>query len=184
MDPRSAAYTTRGSEAPAILGANDQMVASMNEAKGNVGMGSTIATVLIHEHGIVVANVGDSPVLELADGRLHHLIIDDSPAVAGMGLPGLPSSLVTQTIGGHTRLVHIQVHVHEDDLPPPRRLLLCSDGLTSYVPRSQIAAVLSTATTPADAVERLIADALAAGGRDNVTVVVLDIGLHDPPRDA
>lgn len=158
----------------AILGANELLVASMNDAKQNEGMGSTIAAVLIRESGLIVANVGDSAVLELADGRLHQLTVDDVPA-AGPSLPVLSSSLVTQTLGGHFRLVEVQVHVHEDDLPLPRRLLLCTDGLTSCVPRTRIAAVLAAGTPPTEAVDNLIALALEAGGRDNVSVVVIDV---------
>ena len=51
-------------------------------------------------------------------------------------------------------------------------VLLCSDGLTDMVPDEQIAAVLRAEADPQRACDRLVADAYAAGGRDNVTVVI------------
>jgi protein phosphatase len=51
-------------------------------------------------------------------------------------------------------------------------LLLCSDGLTSMITEEKIAATLSGAPSLEEAAERLIAEANAAGGRDNITVVL------------
>ena len=59
------------------------------------------------------------------------------------------------------------------------RLLLCSDGLTDLVEDTAIRACLEPAG-PAEAVDRLVAAALAAGGVDNVTCVVCDV--VDAPR--
>jgi protein phosphatase len=52
-------------------------------------------------------------------------------------------------------------------------LLLCTDGLTKHVSEAQIAAVLARTSDPEAAVRELVALALADGGRDNVTVVVV-----------
>jgi serine/threonine protein phosphatase PrpC len=161
----------------AVQAANESIVAAMSHDDGSIGMGSTIAAVLVHEAGVVVVNVGDSAVFELVDDRLVQVSKDDVP-VGRTSLPGVPSSIVTQTLGGGHELVAVEPHRYEDDLVSPRRLLLCTDGLTNFVPRDQLADALRRHSGE-DAVRVLIALALAAGGPDNVTVMTLDV---DPGR--
>jgi len=156
----------------AIHGANEVIVEAMSDDANNVGMASTIAAVLITDAELVVGNVGDSVVAEAADGRLTQLSTDDVPA-GSVALPGVPSSIVTQTLGGGAKLATIRPHIVE----APRyagRVLLCSDGLTNYVPRTDLGDVVAHGS-PAEAVEALIALALAAGGHDNVSVIVVDV---------
>jgi protein phosphatase len=59
------------------------------------------------------------------------------------------------------------------DLQPGDILLLCTDGLTRHVPDEQIAELLAGATDARTACRRLVDAALAGGGSDNVTVVVM-----------
>jgi serine/threonine protein phosphatase PrpC len=136
-------------------------------------MGTTIAAVLVDDSGLAAVNVGDSPILELTDRGLVQISIDDSPVVCSI-LPGLPSAVVTQTLGGGRNLIKVDPHVHTDDEPLPRRVLLCSDGLTNFVPRPDIADILRAAD-PEQVVAALAAAALEAGAPDNVTCVLLDI---------
>jgi PPM family protein phosphatase len=56
--------------------------------------------------------------------------------------------------------------------------LVCSDGLTGEVPDGDIGAILSYAADPAAAADILIDRALGAGGRDNVTVIVIDVSAE------
>ena len=156
----------------ALRSANAALHDAMVGPDGAPGMGTTAAAVLIHDDRVAVANVGDSAVFELLDDRLVQLSVDDVPAGAS-ALPGLPSSVVTETLGGTERLSTITPHLHQDNLNENRRFMMCSDGLTNYVPRSRIAEALAMADGAA-AIATLIDLALAAGGLDNVTVMVLD----------
>lgn len=153
--------------------AHQAVVDAMADDEGSVGMGSTVAAALVHASGLTVVNVGDSTVLELADGRLVQLSTDDSPTASGR-LPGLPATTVTQSLGGSPQLTAIDPHVHQDSLAPPRRLLLSTDGLTSFVPRHELADVLRH-HDPEQVVELLITLALDAGAPDNVTGMLLDL---------
>jgi PPM family protein phosphatase len=159
----------------AVHEANQVIVDSMSAADGSVGMGTTVAAVLLSQGSLAVVNVGDSVVFELVDGRLVQLSIDDVPD----GAPGAiewPSALVTQTLGGDSELIEIEPHVHEDDddRVGDRRLLMCTDGLTNFVAREQITDALRDADRK-DVIGELIAQALAAGAPDNVTVMTLDV---------
>ena len=157
----------------AVHEANAAIVTSMSQGDGSVGMGTTVAAVLVHEAAVVVVNVGDSAVFEFVDDRLVQLSTDDVPA-GRTSLPGVPSSIVTQTLGGGRELVVIEPHLFEDDLGSPRRLLLCTDGLTNYVPRDQVADALRRHDGE-DAIRVLIGLALAAGGPDNVTCALVEV---------
>ena len=53
--------------------------------------------------------------------------------------------------------------------------MLCSDGITGMIDDAAVAAILGDATDPRDAADRLVAEAVRAGGRDNATAVVVDV---------
>lgn len=156
----------------AIHLANDVVYRQMGDLDAP-GMGTTIAALLAHEHGFAVANVGDSPVFESSDGRLVQLSVDDAPP-GQAGLPGMPTSRVTQTLGGSRSLTPVRPHLHLSDHVDRNRLLLCTDGLTNFVTRQAIAAELRH-PDGGSAATALVQLALAAGGLDNVTVVVVDL---------
>lgn len=164
--------TDAESLAKAVRQANEAIVRAMTLDAGNVGMGATVAAVLATDHALVVANVGDSSVWELVDDRLVQLSTDDSPA-GRTSLPGVPSYVVTQTLGGGRSLVDVEPHMLEDVLEGERTILVCSDGLTNFVDRRAIATSLAEAG-PASA-EALVRLALDAGAPDNVTVAVVRV---------
>jgi len=162
----------------AIHAANEAVVAAMDGSAGSIGMGTTVAAVMIHASGVSVANVGDSAVLEVTDTVLAQHSTDD---LAGRSsrVPGIPSGALTQVLGGSAELVPVTPHLHTDHRSGHRRLLLCTDGLTSFVPRHDVAAALRL-LDPAAAVDALIGLALAAGAPDNVTVVLVDSEPDSP----
>lgn len=155
-----------------VHAANSEIYDAMvNRAK--LTMGTTVAAVLVSNEGVAVVNVGDSPVYELVDGELLELSVMDSLSVDD-DPDGYYSNVVTQTLGGRSRLEEITPHLQELNRGEARRLLVCTDGLTNYAEPDAIAAALA-AVEPEDAARALIELALAGGGGDNVTVAVLDI---------
>lgn len=156
----------------AVHGANELLVGSMSADDGSVGMGTTLAAALVNGSIVTVVNVGDSPVFGVSDDGMEQLSIDDVPFSTAAG-PDRLSALVTQTLGGSDELEAISPHVYVSDIGSCRRILLCTDGLTSFVPLGQIAAELAR-HEGATAIEVLVALALAAGAPDNVTAVLLD----------
>jgi protein phosphatase len=58
---------------------------------------------------------------------------------------------------------------------PGERFLVCSDGVTSELTDARIAAIVLSEPDPNVAVERLIGDALSAGGRDNASAIIVDL---------
>jgi protein phosphatase len=170
-------------------------VAAANETIGFVaacrpllaGMSTTLTAAALDDDGAyVVANIGDSRTYLLRDGTLARLSRDDSLVQLLVDRGEITPeearthpqrSLVLETLDGRAR-----------PLPAPARLraragdrlLLCSDGLSDMVDDDAIAGALREPSREACA-ERLVALALAAGGRDNVSVVVADaVERHDP----
>ena len=160
----------------AVHVANELIVAEMSQRPESAGMGTTIATVLIADDIFTVVNVGDSSAFEFIDDQLVQLSIDDVPPGTS-DLPGMPTSIVTQTLGGHRNLQKIVPHLYQSRIDRNSRLLLCTDGLTNYVPKTMIADVLRTLRDDS-AVTELLQRALDAGAPDNVTVMIVEVEPH------
>ena len=114
----------------AIFEANSSVFTAMKVDSKLSGMGSTVACLLIDELCVTIANLGDSSVFEIVGGRAVKLSIDDVPNGASQ-LPGVPTSVVTQVLGGHRTPVLISPHFLERPLERDARFLVCSDGLTN-----------------------------------------------------
>jgi serine/threonine protein phosphatase PrpC len=149
------------------------------------GMGTTIVVLALVEHDddelLAIANVGDSRGYRWSDGELDQLTTDHS-LVADLVREG---SLSPDEAAVHPqRNILTRVLGVYDDVPvdafavEPRhgdRYLLCSDGLFNEVPEDTIASVLRRRKDPSAAADELVRLAREGGGRDNITVVVVDV---------
>jgi protein phosphatase len=182
----------QGLPAPSVEGLVDAIDAA-NQAVHNAGssdpdltgMGTTVvALALVNDSGeevLAVASVGDSRVYRLTGGELEQLTEDHS-LVADMVREGSLSpeeaathpqrNILTRVLGVYDEIPVDVVTIipHHGD-----RYLLCSDGLFNEVSEDGIGAVLRRLAEPADAADELVRLAVEAGGRDNVTVVVVDV---------
>jgi serine/threonine protein phosphatase PrpC len=149
-------------------------------------IGSTVALLLTFDGHFAVAWAGDSRVYRLRDGRLEQLSHDhslvqelvDRGALAPEAAKDHPfRNQITRAVGSGTELHldHEQGRLEAGDV-----FLLCTDGLTTHVGEARIAACLA-GRAPEAAVRDLVDAALAEGGTDNVTVVVVALD-EDPER--
>ena len=132
----------------------------------------------------LVLNIGDSRTYRMAGAVLEQVTADHSE-VAELVAHGLVPAqdaarhprrnVVTRVIGGGASEVDPDVWL----LPvsPGDRMIVCSDGLTDELSDARIEAELKAEDDPQAAADRLVAAALASGGRDNVTVIVVDATL-------
>jgi protein phosphatase len=149
------------------------------------GMGTTltVAAVVVTdgEERIAVANVGDSRAYVFAHGDLTQLTEDHSVAEELVRQGQISPDEVDTHPQRHilTRALGIFPEVEVDvwEVLPyvGDRLLLCSDGLVREIADDQIASVLRRLSDPSQAAQDLVARARAAGGSDNITVVVVDV---------
>jgi len=138
---------------------------------------------------LVLANVGDSRTYLLRHGRLRRVTVDHS-YVQELVSTGHISEDEARTHPRRniiTRALGIEPDVKVDwwTLPLIRgdRFLLCSDGLVDEVADPDILETITTLKDPQEAAERLVAQANEAGGRDNITVIVVDVLEGDDPPD-
>jgi protein phosphatase len=143
------------------------------------GMGTTLTMAYSTGTTLYVAHAGDSRCYLQRGGRLTRLTRDhtlvDRLVTDGILTPEQAarhqmSNVVTNAVGGGQQGVHPEVHKHA--LEPDDHVLLCTDGLTRLVKDEEIAAILDGTTPLSDACERLVDEANARGGDDNITVVV------------
>ncbi len=153
----------------ALHAANDRLYDMMDEP-GRVGMGTTIVGVVVHATALIAFNVGDSRAYRFGRSGLIKLSQEDT-AFSARGEKG--SHVITQSLGGCAFPVAIEPHL-SIGLPIQlgERFLLCSDGLTDVLDDEAIAEALRDRAAPSDVVERLVRQAIEAGTRDNISVVV------------
>jgi serine/threonine protein phosphatase PrpC len=153
-----------------IENAHRKLYESMYSGQGRPGMGSTIVGVVFFDHEALVFNVGDSRAYELRRGQLLQLSRDDTLGV-DRGRRSGRSHALTQSLGGTATPQAVRPHIRRFPLEDHVGVLLCSDGLSDMVRDDGISAILTE--HPADPAAYLVAAALEAGGKDNVTVIVI-----------
>jgi protein phosphatase len=145
-----------------------------NPAFGHSGTTFTCAY-LVSSFGIV-AQVGDSPVLLWRDGVMSRISADHTVAQEFIRVGVAPeiaakfSHMLTRCLGYDS--MNARPDVHFLRLRPGDQLLLCTDGLTDMVDESRIATCLDDSRDAQAACDGLVALALKAGGKDNVTAVL------------
>jgi protein phosphatase len=156
-----------------------QMRTESQNQPGLDGMGSTLVLAWIHRSRALIAHLGDSRAFLLREGCLERLTRDHTlvQLLVADGKLDADATAGHPAAGQLTRYVGMPGDALPDsrllDFFPGDRLLLCSDGLTGMIADGELRRLLS-APTPELACQRLIAAANAAGGRDNVTAVVVE----------
>jgi protein phosphatase len=153
------------------------------------GMGTTMtAVVALGGRQLLIGHVGDSRAYLLHDGSLHRAT-DDHSLVEEMVREGRLTpeqaeshpqrAIVTRALGVDEELA---VDLYTLDVAEGDRVVLCSDGLTTMVRERDIERMARTEPDPQRLADALVAAANAAGGEDNITVVVIDVLEVEAPR--
>jgi serine/threonine protein phosphatase PrpC len=166
----------------AVLGANRAILDEANAHPEERGMGTTCTAALLSPDRLAVAQVGDSRAYLLREGELRVLTRDqnlgaqlvDAGVLKMHEVETFPyRHALSQALGTRS---HVKPVITDMDLREGDRVLLCSDGLHGPVSDEAIGAIMSSTPDISEVSTSLIAAALAAGGPDNVTVVVADCG--------
>jgi protein phosphatase len=184
-DPRHAVEAVRealaASQARILEYAEEQLGRGIDRRRR---AGTTVVAALLADAdgpAWLVANLGDSRAYRCADGVLEQVSVDHSLVQELIDAGRLdPADVATHPERNViTRALGDAAGVEADlfvlPLGTTARLLLCSDGVTGMLADDEIATVLADAADPRDAADRLVAAAVAAGGEDNATAVVVDV---------
>jgi protein phosphatase len=168
----------------ALAAANAAIRDAATENPEQAGMGTAVTglalVALAGSPHWVVFNIGDSRVYRYAAGALT-LLTEDHSETAEM----VASGALTPEQARTSPRRHVITRALGSPLPPEPdqwvfpavggdRFLLCSDGLTGELEDAEVAEVLRDVRDARQAADELVRRAVAAGGRDNVTVVVVD----------
>lgn len=144
------------------------------------GMGTTACVLLIEGEGAHVAHVGDSRIYLWRGGRLSRLTRDHTVVQqeidAGRLTPDMARRVahrnyLTQSVGYHGP---VEPDTATRPIAPGDVFMLCSDGVTDPLDDTRLAEIFEEADAP-DLAERLVREAVAAGGEDNITAIVIRV---------
>lgn len=176
--------------AAAVEAANAAVIEAALNGLGKPGMGCTATCAYIENDTLAIAHVGDSRAYLLHEGTLIRMtrdhsyveeLVDAGEITADEARVHPNRSVITRALGSDPAMYadHFTLHIEEGD-----RLILCSDGLSSMIPDSDIENIATQSSSAQICVDNLVDAALAAGGHDNVTVVVVDLVDDGVMREA
>ena len=177
------AFQGRPFEAPAYFQQANAAVGEVGRASGETS-GSTAAVAYFRGNRVFACNVGDSRVYfqrgdELRclthDHTRYQQLVDSGYTV----LAGGDRHVLTQFLGMGVQRPLTPHFSFSVKVEPGDRVLLCSDGVTGSLPDAAIAEAPGQAAPPEAIGRALVQRALAAGSRDNLTVVVVEVCTLD-----
>ncbi len=186
LQPRPAVDTIENILDESFQGANNTIKGNA-EARGN-DMGTTmVAAIVVDETVALCANVGDSRGYLIRGGTLHQITRDHSLVARMVEQNRLTaeeaknhphSNILLRTVGTER---NVDIDIFRVELEPGDRLLLCSDGLWGEVDDTEIEAILNQPNDNRVMSRELIRAAHMGGGKDNITVIIVNIPGHGMP---
>ncbi|WP_460496553.1 PP2C family protein-serine/threonine phosphatase [Glycomyces tarimensis] len=149
------------------------------------GMGTTLTALWFDGEWFNMVHIGDSRAYRMRDGGFEQITVDDTYVQMLVD----EGRITAEEAERHPQRSLLLRALGASEVEPAfqtlkgvagDRLLLCSDGLTGPVSDADIALTLQSASTPMEAVESLVSQALEAGAPDNVTVLIADVVEDDP----
>jgi len=171
---------------------NSAIYTSATSTTDQRGMGTTLTAAALlaptnnmdQPSQIVIANVGDSRTYLLRSGELRQMSVDHSyvQELVTEGLLTVDEARTHPRRNIVTRALGIDEEVSVDTWTIPMfdgdRFMLCSDGLVDEVPLDEITELMREHSAPQLIAERLVTAAKRHGGRDNITVIVVDVNIN------
>lgn len=174
---------TRGDTADlvknAFIRANRRILDHVAAHPGDAGMGCTAEILAVSGDEVVIGHVGDSRTYRLRNGELRQLTVDHSLVQEQLG-QGLISpeearrhpmrNVILRAVGTRE---HVELDILRGRGMPGDIFLLCSDGLTDMIDDHEVLSCMSATRDMEAMAGRLVERANAAGGKDNITVVLV-----------
>jgi len=168
-----------------LAGISNALRAQSQDQPGLHGMGATVVLALIRGTQALLAHLGDSRCYLLRGGKLECLTKDHTLVQLLLDTGEIKPDEAATHPARHklTRFVGMpdeaQPDVRPVELAPGDTLLLCSDGLHGMLGDTELLAILTASRNPEESCRRLVAAANAAGGKDNIAVLVVGTSAGD-----
>jgi protein phosphatase len=182
--------TTPEQVAEAIATANTAIFLESLDDSEKSGMGTTLTALVVTDpvaHRVVIANIGDSRTYRWRDGQLQQVTVDHSHVQtlvergaisAAEARTHYQRNIVLRALGIDSS---IDIDLFPIEIRDGDRFILCSDGLVDEADDSEIENEVRLKSEPQQLANSLVSLANAHGGRDNITVVVVDFSVIDEP---
>lgn len=166
--------------------ANTSIIAAARREPEYEGMGSTLVVAVLMHGVMTVAHLGDSRAYRFRAGSLEqltrdHCWVDEQIAIGALSVDAILDTryrnIVTRALGIEDE-IELEVHDHEAQLGDI--FLLCSDGLTDMLDDAKIAEHLAVSRPLGETASALVDAANEAGGRDNVSALLVQVGAPQP----
>lgn len=144
-------------------------------------IGTTASMLLFSEDQYFLCNIGDSPIFLFRENQLQPIFREHTEKENYLRLHGVNAVLpkkkfkLTQNIGIFPEEMEIEPYVATDNIKTSDRFLIASDGLTDMVTEETITETLGKRMSPSKTVKTLLQLALDNGGKDNTTIICIDI---------
>lgn len=163
----------------AITRANTHLRERASEDFSLNGMGTTLVAATCLGRFLQVANVGDSRLYVIGDEIVQitedHSLVEEMVRMGGIGREEARNhpdkNIITRAVGAKD---DVEVDFFDWELQTGEMVLLCSDGLTNMVDDETICRILKGGGSLRDRVEKLVQTANLNGGRDNISVIVIE----------
>lgn len=163
---------------------SDANILVFNKAKENpemLNMGSTLTALYKYENSVLIGNVGDSRAYSITNSEIRQLTEDDTLVNSLYKLGKITKdeainhpkrNMITNAVG--TDLI-IDINLIQYNYKPGEYILLCTDGLSDMLRDENILSIFSSSDNLEEISETLLEKALEAGGRDNITFIIIQL---------
>lgn len=165
----------------AISLANNEVYSKSIQDTELSGMGTTLTLIYFYKDSVLIGHVGDSRTYVVSEDRIQQLTEDDTfvnklvelGEITPIEAANHPKrNIITNAIGTDTR---IDISLIQYNYAVDEYLLICTDGLTDMVTNNEILKIVNDYKDPTSIKEQLIKSALDAGGKDNITFIIIQI---------
>lgn len=163
----------------AVTQVNKMLLDKAKESPDYEGMGTTLVVATVYDNVLKVANVGDSRLYvignDITQVTRDHSLVEEMVSLGEIkreeARTHSQKNIITRAIGGYET---VDAEMFSVDLKPKDLILMCSDGLSNMVEDSEILRIVKTSADIESAVEKLVKTANDNGGRDNITVMIIE----------
>ena len=163
----------------AINKANELLVAESREDESKSGMGTTLVIGTIIGNKLFVANIGDSRLYVVGQNMRQitrdHSLVDEMVRLGEINADEArvhpDKNIITRAVGTSD---HVEADFFEVEITADDTILLCTDGLTNMVRDDEILDIIKKYDNAQAATMQLVKEANANGGRDNITVMIIN----------
>lgn len=163
----------------AVTWVNTALIEKAGESTDYMGMGTTLVVATVIDNMLKVANVGDSRLYiigkDIRQITRDHSLVEEMVSLGEIDRKAARThkrkNIITRAIGGD---VKVEAEMFCVELKPGDKILMCSDGLSNMIEDEDIFKIIKDSPEIEEAAERLIDTANENGGKDNISVILIE----------